>query len=153
MVSIAAHVIVDGLDQSVLEEDIVYDFPQFEPDVYKYLSLIPRGHSTPHDRMQELVHAIEGHDLDILQHVVEKAIIKHGLELVPTKPNKIQYHDQKEPEHNLSHLDQGGVLQACQVMVQQLVERACLKVAFLNLIISMVILNPPKFLFMFGKSK
>ena len=29
LVSIAAHVIVDGLDQSVLEEDIAYDFPQF----------------------------------------------------------------------------------------------------------------------------
>ena len=27
LVSIAARVIVDGLDQSVLEEDIVYDFP------------------------------------------------------------------------------------------------------------------------------
>ena len=27
LVSIAAHVIVDGLHQSVLEEDIVYDFP------------------------------------------------------------------------------------------------------------------------------
>ena len=48
LVSIAAHVIVDGLDQSVLEEDIVYDFPQFEPDVYKYLPLIPKAHSTPH---------------------------------------------------------------------------------------------------------
>ena len=118
LVSIAAHVIVDGLDQSVLEEDIVYDFPQFEPDVYKYLPLIPKACSTPHDRMQELVHAIEGFDLDILQHVVGKAILKHGLELVPTKPNKIQYHDQKEPEHNLSHLDQKGVLQASQVMVQ-----------------------------------
>ena len=95
LVSIAAHVIVDGLDQSVLEEDIVYEFPQFEPDVYKYLPLIPKAHSTPHDRMQELVHAIEGLDLNILQHVVGKAIIKHGLELVPTKPNKIHYHDQK----------------------------------------------------------
>ena len=110
LVSIAAHVIVDGLDQSVLEEDIVYEFPQFEPDVYKYRPLIPRAHSTPHDRMQELVHAIEGLDLDILQHVVGKAIIKHGLELVATKPNKIQYHDQKEPEHNLSHLDQEGYI-------------------------------------------
>ena len=46
LVSIAAHVIVDGLDKSVLEEDIVYDFPQFEPDVYKYLPLIPKAHST-----------------------------------------------------------------------------------------------------------
>ena len=55
LVSIAAHVIVDGLDQSVLEEDIVYDFPQYEPDVYKYLPLIPKAHSTPHDRMQDLV--------------------------------------------------------------------------------------------------
>ena len=127
LVSIAAHVIVDGLDQSVLEEDIVYDFPQFEPDVYKYLPLIPKAHSTPHDRMQELVHAIEGLDLDILQHVVGKAILKHGLELIPAKPNRIQYHDQKEPEHNLSHLDQEGVLQASQVMVQQLVEKGMLK--------------------------
>ena len=125
LVSIAAHVIVYGLDQSVLEEDIVYDFPQFEPDVYKYLPLIPKAHSTPHDRMQELVHAIEGLDLDILQHVVGKAIIKHGLELIPAKPSGIQYHDQKEPEHNLTHLDQEGVLQTSQVMVQQLVERAC----------------------------
>ena len=36
--------------------------------------------------------------------VVGKAIVRHGLELVP-KSDKIQYHDQKEPEHNLSHLD------------------------------------------------
>ena len=77
--------------------------------------------------MQELVHAIEGLDLDILQHVVGKAILKHGLELVPTTPNKIQHHDQKEPEHNLSHLDQEGVLQASQLMVQQLVEKGMLK--------------------------
>ena len=126
LVSIAAHVIVDGLDQSVLEEEIVYDFPQYEPDVYKYLPLIPKAHSTPHDRMQELVHAIEGLNLDVLQHIVGKAIIKHGLELVPTKNDKIQCHDQKEPEHSLSHLDQ-GVLQASQVMVQQLVEKGMLK--------------------------
>ena len=79
LVSIAAHIIVNGLDQSVLEEDIVYDFPQYEPDVYKYLPLIPKAHSTPYDRMQELVHAIEGLDLDLLQHIVGKAIVKHGL--------------------------------------------------------------------------
>ena len=64
LVSIAAHVIVNSLDHSVLEEDIVYDFPQYEPDVYKYLPLIPKSHSTPHNRMQELVHAIEGLDLE-----------------------------------------------------------------------------------------
>ena len=126
LVSIAAHVIVDGLDQSVLEEDIVYDFPQFEPDVYRYLPLIPKAHSTPHDRMQELVHAIEGLDLDILQHVVGKAILKHGLELIPAKPSRMQY-EQREPEHNLTHLDQEGVFQASQVMVQQLVEKGMLK--------------------------
>ena len=126
LVSIAVHVIVNGLDQSVLEEDIVYDFPQYEPDVYKYLSLIHKAHFTPHDRMQELVNGIEELDLDLFQHIVGKAIVKHGLELVP-KPDKIQYHDQKEPEHSLSHLDQEGVLQASQVMVQQLVEKGMLK--------------------------
>ena len=101
-------------------------FPQYEPDVFKYLPLIPKTHSTPHDRMQDLVHPIEGLDLDLLQHIVGKAIVKHGLELVP-KSDKIQSHDQKEPEHNLSHLDQEGVLQASQVMVQQLVEKGMLK--------------------------
>ena len=126
LVSLAAHVIVDGLDQSILDEDIVYDFPQYEPDVFKYLPLIPKAHSTPRDRMQDLVLAIEGLDLDLLQHIVRKAIVEHGLELVP-RSNKIQYHDQKEPEHNLSHLDKEGVLQASQVMVQQLVEKGMLK--------------------------
>ena len=77
--------------------------------------------------MQELVHAIEGLDLDILQHVVGKAVLKHGLELIPTKPRGMQYDEQREPEHNLTHLDQEGVLQASQVMVQQLVEKGMLK--------------------------
>ena len=126
LVSIAAHVIINGLDQYILDEDIVYDFPQYEPDVFRYLPLIPKDHSMPHDKMQELVQAIEGLLLDLLQHTVGKAIVKHGLELV-TRSNKIQYHDQKEPEHNLSHLDQEGVLQASQVMVQQLVEKGMLK--------------------------
>ena len=126
LVSVAAHVIVEGLDQSILEEDIVCDFPQYEPDVFKCLPLIPKAHSTPHDRMHELAQAIEGLDLNLLQHIVGKAIVKHGLELVP-KTEKIQYHDQKESEHNLSHLDQEGVLQASQVMVQQLVKKVMLK--------------------------
>ena len=74
-----------------------------------------------------MVHAIEALDLEILQHVVGKAILKHGLELAPSKPKKIQYHDQKKSEHNLSHLDQEGVLHASQVIVQQLVEKGMLK--------------------------
>ena len=81
LVSIVAH--VNGLDQSILEEDIVYEFPQYEPDVFKYLPLIPKAYSTPHNRMQNLVQAIEGLDFELLQHIVGRAIIKHGLELVP----------------------------------------------------------------------
>ena len=65
--SIAAHVIVEGLDQSVLNEDVVYEFPQCEPDVFKYLPFLPKAHSTPHDRIPELVQAIEGLDVDMLQ--------------------------------------------------------------------------------------
>ena len=64
--------------------------------------------------------------MDLLQHIVGRAIVKHGLELVP-KSDKIQYNDQKESEHCLSHLDQEDVLQASQVMVQQLVEKGMLK--------------------------
>ena len=45
-VSIAAHVIVEGLDQSVLNEYVVYEFPQYEPDVFKYLPFLPKAHST-----------------------------------------------------------------------------------------------------------
>ena len=47
LVSIAAHMIVVGLDQSISEEDIVYEFPQYEPDMFKYLSIMPKAHSTP----------------------------------------------------------------------------------------------------------
>ena len=88
--------------------------------------MIPKAHYTPHDKIQELAQAIEGLDLDLLQHIVGKAIVKHGLELIP-KVNKIQCHEHKEPEHNLSHLDQEGVLQASQALLQQLVEKGMLK--------------------------
>ena len=109
---------VEGLDQSILEEDVIYEFPQYEPNVFKYLSIMPKAHSTPHDRIHELVQAIEGLDVDMIQQIVGRAVIKHGLELV-SRTDKDHCHDQKEPEHNLSCLDQEGVLQASQLMVQQ----------------------------------
>ena len=43
---------------------------------------MPKAHSTPHDRMQELVQAIEGLDVDLLQQIVGRAAMKHGLEFV-----------------------------------------------------------------------
>ena len=43
LVSIAAHVIVEGLDQSILDEDVVYEFPQYEY-VFKYLPFLPKAH-------------------------------------------------------------------------------------------------------------
>ena len=59
--------IVKGLGQSILEVDVVYGFPQYEPDVFKYLPLKPKALSTPHDRIHELVQAMEGLDFDMLQ--------------------------------------------------------------------------------------
>ena len=124
LVSIAAHMIVEGLDQSILDEDVVYEFPQYEPDVFKYLPFMPKAHSTAHDRMQELVQTIEGLDVDMLQQIVGRAVVKYGLDLV----NKVDHgHDQRVLEPNRSHLDQEGMLQASQVMVQQLVEKGMLK--------------------------
>ena len=131
LVSIAAHVIVEGLDQSILDEDVVYEFPQYEPDVFEYLPFMPRAHSTPHNRMQELVQAIEGLDVDMLQKIVGRAVAKHGLELV----NEVDHgHDQRVLEPNMSHLDQEGMLQASQVMVQQLVEKGMLRGTFSKLL-------------------
>ena len=96
LVRIAAHVIVEGLDQSILDEDVVYEFPQYEPDVFKYLPLMPKAHSTSHDRMQELVQAIEGLDVDMLQQIIGRAVVKHGLDLV----SKIDHGNvQRELEH------------------------------------------------------
>ena len=126
LVSIAAHVIVDGFDQSILGEDVVYEFPQYELDVFKYLPFMPTAHSTPHDRIPELAQAIEGLDVDVLQQIVGRAAVKHGLELL-TKADRFRYHDQREPEQNTFHLDSNDVLQASQVMVQQLVEKGMLK--------------------------
>ena len=48
----------------------------------KYLPFMPKALSTPHDRMQELVQAIEGLDVDMLKQIVGRAVVKHGLELV-----------------------------------------------------------------------
>ena len=105
-------------------EDVVYEFSQSEPDMFKYLPFLPKVHSTPHDKIQELVQAIEGLDVDILQQIVGKAFVKHGLELV----NKVDHgYHQREPMHDMSHLNQEGMLQASQVMVQQLIEKGMLK--------------------------
>ena len=48
------------------------------------------------------------------------------MELV-NKVDRVNYHDQREPEHNTSHLDLSDVLKASQVMVQQLVGKGMLK--------------------------
>ena len=125
LVNTAAHVIVHGFDQSILEEDVVYEFPQTKPDIFKYLPFMPGAHSTPHDKVQELVQAIESLDVDLLQQIVGRAAMKHGLEFV-NKNEKVQYHDQRNYP-GTSQLDHEGVLQASQVMVQQLVEKGMLK--------------------------
>ena len=82
LVNIAAHVIVNGFDQSILEEDVVYDFPQIEPDAYNYLQFMSKAHSTPHDKVHELIQAMEGLDANVFQQIVGRAALKHGLEFV-----------------------------------------------------------------------
>ena len=125
LVGIATHVIVNGFDQSILEENVVYDFPQTEPDTNKYLQFMPKAHSTPHDNVHELVQAIEGLDVNVFQKIVGRAPLKHGLEFF-SKGERENY-DQREIDHDTSHLDPEGVLQASQVMVQQFVEKGMLK--------------------------
>ena len=61
LANIAAHVIVDGFDQSILEEDVVYEFPQTEPDV-----------------------------LDIC-HLCQKHILPYVQAMYPTELNNTQY--------------------------------------------------------------
>ena len=58
--------------------------------------------STPHDRIQELGQAIEGLNVDMLQQIVGRAVVKHGLELV----SKVDHgNDQRVLEPNMCHLD------------------------------------------------
>ena len=125
LVNIAAHVMVHGFDQSILEEDVVYDFPQMEPDAYMYLQFMPKAHSTPHDKVHELIQAMEGLDANVFQQIVGRAALKHGLEFI--SKDEREHFEQRELNHGTSHLDAEGVLQASQVMVQQLVEKGMLK--------------------------
>ena len=106
--------IVNGFDQSILEEDVVYDFPQTEPDTYKYLQFMSKAHSTLHDKVHELVQAIEGLDANVFQQIVGRAALKHGLEFV--SKGEREHYEQREIDHGTSHLDPEGVLQANQVM-------------------------------------
>ena len=66
--------------------------------------------------------------------------------------NKVD-HDHREPMHDMSHLNQEGMLQASQVMVQQLVEKGMLKVLFPSWTTLMVTHRLPRFHFMCGKNK
>ena len=68
---------------------------------------MPKVHSTPHNRMQELVQAIESLDEDLLQQIVGRAAMKHGLEFV-NKNEKVQYHDQRN-DPGTSQLDHGSM--------------------------------------------
>ena len=86
---------------------------------------MPKAHSTPHDKVHELVQAIEGLDVNVFQQIVGRVALKHGLEFV-SKGEREPY-DQREIDHGTSTLDPEGVLQASQVMVQQLVEKGMLK--------------------------
>ena len=51
LVNLAAHVIMYGPDDSILGEDITYEFPVVEPEEFKYLTFDPHAHSTPHKTM------------------------------------------------------------------------------------------------------
>ena len=78
------------------------------------------------DRIQELAQAIEGLDVDILQQIVGRAVVKHGLELV-NKVDRVHYYEPREPGQNTSPFDANDVLQASQVIVQQLAEKGMFK--------------------------
>ena len=75
-----------------------------------------KAHSTPHDKVHELVQTMEGLDVNIFQHIVGRAVLKHGLEFV-AKGERESYHDQREIDHGTSHLNPEGVLQASQFKV------------------------------------
>ena len=95
--------------------------------------------------MQELVQVIEGLDVDMLQQIVGRAVIKHALELV----NKVDHgHDQREPMHDI------WIKKACYKLVKlwynNLLRKACLKVLSPSWTILMVTHRLPRFHFMCG---
>ena len=53
-----------------------------EPDAYKYLQFMPKAHPTPHDKVHELIQAMEGLDANVFQQIVGRATLKHGLEFI-----------------------------------------------------------------------
>ena len=57
--------------------------------------------------------------------MLEELLLKHGLEFF--SKGEREHYDQREIDHGTSHLDPEGVLQASQVMVQQMVEKGVLK--------------------------
>ena len=79
-----------------------------------------------YDSMQQLVQIMEGLDVNIFQQIVGKAADKHGFEF-RHKSERIPYYGQKEIVPDTPYLNQQDVLQASQVMVQQLVEKGVLK--------------------------
>ena len=62
---------------------------------------MPKAHSTPHDKVHELVQAIEGLDVNVFQQIVGRAALKHGLEFFPKMKENIMIKERLTmPHHN-----------------------------------------------------
>ena len=65
-------------------------------------NFMPKAHSTPHDKVHELVQAIEGLDINVFQQVVGRAALKHGLEFL--SKDEREHYDQREIDHWPHHI-------------------------------------------------
>ena len=63
---------------------------------------MPKAHSTPQDKVHELIQVIEALDMKVFKQIVGRAALKHGLKFTP-KGERVVYHDQREVDHGTSH--------------------------------------------------
>ena len=135
LVDIMTNVMTHGHDGSVLETDVVSNFPPVEVPAFQYLMFAPPGHSTPAKSKgypsiyRGAIELIDKLPPEYAQRAVEQLAAKHGMQLVGPKPASTPVGAKGEPHVSVIPHDplQESILQTTSMLVQEMVNKGVLK--------------------------
>ena len=124
LVHTMCNVVLHGLDQSILEEDILDNFEETKDPAFIYLSLNPARRSTPKKptQVEQAVDVISRQDPTIIDGVVKGLIDRHGL--------GVRFEDQRvsSDSHGPSAFTPAdSFVQASQILVREMAEKGVLR--------------------------
>ena len=131
LVDIMANIMMEGHDGSVLETDVVHEFPEQEHPAFQYLMMKPPRHSTPEPKSKPWVKEYEGILKMVgnmppaaLKQLVKDLADKQGIQVQLKTEAKGVPHMSSIP-HELSFHE--SMVQATSVVVQEMIGKGIMK--------------------------